>query len=49
MSIWELTQFTLNVMPITSNFMFNYFFTLVSFFGLLSLAVSMIVKVISRS
>lgn len=49
MSIFELMQFTLNVMPITSNYMFNFFFTLVSYFGMLSLAISMVVKVISRS
>jgi hypothetical protein len=48
MSIWDFTG-SLNVLSITGNPMFDYFFTLVSFIGVIGLFISMIVKVITRS
>jgi|Deesub1362A_J573_1020465.scaffolds.fasta_scaffold04255_7 hypothetical protein len=49
MSIWELGEFTLKVVRITGVESFDYFFTLVAFFGLLGFAVSLLVRVIARS
>lgn len=49
MSIWELSSITINRMNITGNEMFDMFFTVGSFFGVLSFAISTLVKLISRS
>lgn len=49
MSIWDIGQVTINTLNITGNQMFDYFFTLVSFFGLLTFSICMLVKVLSRS
>jgi len=49
MSIWDIGQWTINPLPVTGNEMFDYFFTVVSFFGLLAFAISMLIKVVSRS
>lgn len=48
MSIWSFSG-SIATLTITGIPMFDYFFTVVSFFGLLSFAISMIIKVVSRS
>ncbi len=37
------------VMPVMGNDVFNYFFTLVVYFGLVYIPIGMIIKVITRS
>lgn len=44
--LWSLGTFVLNTTAWTSNTYFNQFFTLVSFFGLLSFAVSCLVGLV---
>ncbi|OGW40552.1 MAG: hypothetical protein A2Y97_06595 [Nitrospirae bacterium RBG_13_39_12] len=48
---WDLIGFSgsISTLEITGNQMFDYFFTLVCFFGLVSFLISAIVKVVSRS
>jgi hypothetical protein len=48
-SIWESPSEPIELLPITGNAMFDFFFTIVSFFGILSFAISALVKIISRS
>lgn len=48
---WSIIDFTgtVNPLSVTENAMFNYFFTLVVLFGLVSLIIAMLVKLISKS
>lgn len=48
MDIWGFSG-QIATLTITGNMMFDYFFTLVSFFGIVAFAISALVKVISRS
>jgi len=47
--MYEVGKLTFYVMQVSSNPYFNYFFTLVSVFGLISFSVGILVKLISRS
>jgi hypothetical protein len=46
MDLWHITDLTLNVAAWSANPYFNYFFTLISFWGLVSFAVGSLVGVI---
>ncbi|MBT9164897.1 MAG: hypothetical protein DDT22_00689 [candidate division WS2 bacterium] len=49
MDLFETLNWTIKVAHVTGNSMFDYFFTLVMFFGLLAFAISIPIRLLSRS
>ncbi|MBT9175007.1 MAG: hypothetical protein DDT22_00681 [candidate division WS2 bacterium] len=49
MDLYRTLEWTIKTASVTGNQMFDYFFTLVMFFGLLAFAISIPVRLLSRS
>lgn len=47
--MYEVGKITVKVMQVIPNDVFNYFFTIVSVFGLIAFSIGILVKLISRS